>query len=594
MRSAFWSLGLIWQQASSSLIASIACTLLQGFVPAAYALAIRGLINGATAATAGGGAAIEPFWFWLAAAFAVSLIDALAASLQQLASERLRLDLSLHANERVMRHAAKLDLAYFEHAANRETIEQVQRDPGRRLHQFFVETQRALLALIQIVGLLGVLVWLEPLLLLIMPVLAMPLLLFQLRFSENRFRLEQSRGLKLRAGRYFLRKLTTPHTVGEIQALGIGSLLAERFTKIVRELRDEDLLLQKQQVLAAILFASAATVAFYLVFAHVAHQVVSGVHSVGDLAVFGGAVARLRSSLAGGVRAAALAREQNLYNGVLRGFLAAQPGVVDRAGPAARSESLDGRIEVRNLSFTYPGTAEPALRDVSFEIAPGETVAIVGENGSGKSTLTKLLARLYDASRGTILLDGELIERLPLATVRREISLLMQDFGRYEASAAENIAFGDWDRLRRDRAEVEEVADRTGVAAMVGHLPAGLDTPLGRELGAYDLSGGQWQRLAIARALAHGGAVLILDEPSSNIDAQAEHDLLAAVAAVSRARTTIIVSHRFSTLRLADRILVMHRGTLAEEGTHDSLIAADGHYARLYRLHETYRMPRDG
>lgn len=599
--AALWSLQLIWAAGRGYVLLILACTLLQGLVPAGFALALRGLIDGAAAMLGGTEGAFAILLPWLFLAFAISLIDSLTALVEQFASERLRLDLTLQANDRVLRHAARLDLPYFEHPDSREAIEQVQRDPGRKLHQFFGEIQRTALAGIQVAGLMAVLVWLEPYILLAVPLLAVPFFITQWRFALGRFRIEQSRALKRRMTRYFLRKLTVPESAGEIQLLGIGSLLAGRFTAVMRELRDQDAVLQRDQLFATGLFAVFSTVLFYLLFAHVAYQVAIGNHTVGDLAVFGGAVARLRTALTSGIRAAALAHEQNLYNRVLRDFLMSQPRVRDAGASAGASAperqsdlaepaALRGAIEVRDLEFAYPGSDTPVLRRLSLSIAPGETVAIVGENGSGKSTLSKLLTRLYDPDRGAILIDGRPITDYPICTLRRNIALMVQNFGRYEASAAENIAYGDWERLSRDRDALVTLAEATGTRAMVAHLPAGIDTPLGRELGEHDLSGGQWQRIALARTLARRSPILILDEPTSNIDAKAEHELFSSLAAAAERRTTIIISHRFSTLRLADRILVMHAGRIAEEGTHASLLAANGQYARLYRMHEHYRI----
>jgi ATP-binding cassette subfamily B protein len=212
-------------------------------------------------------------------------------------------------------------------------------------------------------------------------------------------------------------------------------------------------------------------------------------------------------------------------------------------------------------------------------------VALVGENGAGKSTVAKLISRLYDPDRGRILFDGIDLRAWDLDHLYHQISCVFQNYGRYEATVAENIAFGDWGAMLGDRARIEAVARLANVDDMVRAMPQGYDTLIGRMFGDYDLSGGQWQRLAVARAFARDAALLILDEPTSNLDARAEYDVFSRFRELAHGRTTVLISHRFSTVRMADRILVLAAGRIVESGTHKALIARGGHYASLYELH---------
>jgi ABC-type multidrug transport system fused ATPase/permease subunit len=237
------------------------------------------------------------------------------------------------------------------------------------------------------------------------------------------------------------------------------------------------------------------------------------------------------------------------------------------------------------VTFTYSGPNEPALKDISLYIKPGETVALVGENGAGKTTLVKLIARLYDPDEGSILFDGVDVKELSLVSLHSKISFVFQTFGRYEATVGENIAYGDLRKVMDDTEKIEQIARLAGVHNMIQAMPQGYNTMLGRIFGEYNPSEGQWQQIALARAFARHAVLLILDEPTSNLDARSEYELFSRFQEVAQGRTTILISHRFSTVSMADRILVMDKGQIVEQGTHQGLITQGGHYASLYRLH---------
>jgi ATP-binding cassette subfamily B protein len=371
--------------------------------------------------------------------------------------------------------------------------------------------------------------------------------------------------------------------VGEVRMLGLAPLLIDKFRALMAEFRDQDRHTYRRGFDGSTLFVVLTTTAIYALFARVALRVLGGSLTLGDLAVFGGATTRLRNTLQSAVQSISSTMERMLYITNVIDFLALEPQVTTKGGPAPAVRAAD--IELRDVTFHYPGMAERALDRVSIHIAAGETVALVGENGAGKSTLVKLIAGLYEPDEGSVLFGGVDLREIDRDDLHRRIAFVFQSFGRYETSATENIAYGDWQNMLLDPERVKRIAALAGVDEMIRSLPRGYDTLIGRSFGEHELSGGQWQSIAVARAFARDAALLILDEPTSNLDARAEYNLFRRFQELASGRTTIIISHRFSTVRVADRILVMEKGTVVESGSHDELMARAGGYKQLYDLH---------
>ncbi len=270
-------------------------------------------------------------------------------------------------------------------------------------------------------------------------------------------------------------------------------------------------------------------------------------------------------------------------------MLEAPPDLPVSATPQPTPRPIRAGITFEHVAFTYPGRLEPVLADISFHLDPDECLALVGHNGAGKTTIVKLLLRLYDPTEGRILLDGVDLRDYDLNDLRREIGVVFQDFVRYELTAGENIGAGCIEALH-DSARLLTAAARAGAEPLLQALPQGLATPLGRQFGGRELSGGEWQKLALARAFMRDAQLLVLDEPTAALDVVTEHDLYTRFHELTRGNMTLLISHRFSTVRMADRILYLADGTIREEGSHAELLARDGEYARLYRLQaELYR-----
>jgi ATP-binding cassette, subfamily B, bacterial len=555
--------------------------------PAGVALSVRGLVNVVSDGLAGtSGFQPEAIYLWLLVGFAMTFGMVVTGSVSTYLGRRFETELSYRLPLDILRHAQTMAFARFENPQFRDALTRAQQDPAAKVAQTLAFTLDLLTKGIQVLSLLAILFVIEPTLFVLLLPIGIPYLVFQWRLSRRQFAEMDSRIEKQRWIDYYTVTLGSDDQGAEIKLLKLGPLLIERCRLLLAEFCNLLRSYQRAAFLGNLTFALLSVVAVYIAMGRAAFSIIDGRHTIGDLAIYGSAATQLRSLVESSIAVVARLRLQLLHVGNVLDFLEQEPEPARRA--TSRRVALVGRIEFRDVTFAYPGATKATLSSLSFSIAPGETVALVGDNGAGKTTVAKLIAGLYDPTGGTILFDGVDIRELDTDDLRRQVGCLFQHFGRYAATAADNIAFGDWERLLDDGPRIEAVARSAGVHDLIQSMPQGYGTLLGRSFGQYQPSGGEWQQVATARAMAREARILILDEPTANLDIDTEYRIFLRFRALAEGRTVLLISHRFSTVRMANRILVLEAGQLIENGSHEALMKLGGRYATLYDLHRRH------
>ncbi|WP_374623477.1 ABC transporter ATP-binding protein [Devosia sp.] len=483
----------------------------------------------------------------------------------------------------LMQHAARLDLKHFEQSEYQDSLERARRQAASRstvISQLFGQAQAVITALALAAGLFLY----APLLIALLAIALVPAVWGEFKFNRLAYWISHHRSPERRQLEYLRQVGASAESAKEIKLFGLGGFLSDRFRVLSDQILVENRDLSIRRALQTGGLATLSTVTYYAAYAYIVWRTLNGDFTIGDLVFLATSFNQLNGYLQQILIGFTQIAGQSLYLDDLFSFFEIRPAITDPATPRPFPVPLRTGIVFDNVGFRYPGSERWAVRGLSFAVPAGETLALVGENGAGKTTIVKLITRLYDPDEGKITIDGIDIRDFALADLRTHIGAIFQDFLRYSFSAADNIGVGRIEAAA-DRDRVVAAATQSLADPVIRGLPEGYEQMLGRTFAkGHDLSGGEWQKLAIARAYMRDAEIIILDEPTAALDARAEAEVFTRFKNLAEGTTAVLISHRFSTVRMADRIVVLADGAVAESGTHAELMATRGRYAELFEL----------
>lgn len=576
-------LKLIWETSPSLTITNSILRIIQAAIPLAALFAGKLIIDEVLELINTGSEDYAQLWLYVGIELGLALLSDLLNRGISLVDALLGDLFSNESSVRLMEQAARLDLPQFENSAFYDKLARARQQTTGRvvlMSQLLTQVQDTISILFLGAGL----VVFNPWLILLLILAVVPSFLSETYFNRYSYSLTRSWTPERRELDYLRYIGASDETAKEIKIFGLNSFLTSRFSNTADRYYQVNRKLAIRRAIWGGVFNTLGTIGYYVAYVVIILQAISGVISVGDLTFLAGSFSRLRSSLQRILSRFSTIAQSALYLQDYFDFLAIEPKIISPEQALPMPETIQEGFTFENVGFKYPGSETWAVRGLSFRLRAGEKLALVGENGAGKTTLAKLIARLYDPSEGRILLDGKDVRQYDLEALRRAVGVIFQDYVRFQLPVYENIAIGKIDE-RENRPRIETAAHQSLADSVVAKLENGYDQQLGRRFqGGVELSGGEWQKVALGRAYMRDAQVIILDEPTAALDARAEYEVFERFAELTKDKSAVIISHRFSTVRMADRILVLKKGEMVQIGSHEALMAEEGLYRELFSL----------
>jgi ATP-binding cassette subfamily B protein len=576
-------LNIVWRSGRGVVTAGLLLRVLASLQPIALLAVGKYIIDSIYRILSQHQAVPQRLWWLVAAEFALAVLGNMLARGIDYTDSLLADKYTRHVSIEVMRHAAELDLLTYEDPLFYDRLERARVQATDRLAMIQM-LGRLIQQVLTTVTLSVSIIYFSPWLLLLLIAGVIPAFVGETHFAFLGYA-KNFRQTPVRRQLDYLRVLGgSKEAAKELKLFGLSNFLTERFTRLSDGIYEENVALSRRKLLAGALLSIVGTLGYYSAYVYVIWRTVTGALTLGSLTLLSGAILQASSNIQQIFSTLSGVADQALFLTDLLAFFEMKPTIRSQPNALPAPRPIMRGFEFRNVSFAYPGSPRLILRNLNFSLRPGERVALIGENGEGKTTIVKLITRLYDPTEGQVLLDGIDLREYELEDLYREIGVIFQDFMRYEMTARENIATGRIDALGNTE-EIVAAAHKSLADSVVAKLPGKYEQQLGRRFETgVDLSGGEWQKLALARAYLRDAQLLVLDEPTAALDARSEFEVFERFAELTEGKMALFISHRFSTVRMADRIVVLAGGSIAEEGNHQQLMALGGRYAEMFEL----------
>jgi len=574
---------MVWDAAPAVVGSSLLFRFMAGAVPIAMLGVTRRIIDSIYLVTSHQKPLIAGFWLLVALEFVLASLGIILARLIDFCDTVLNQRYTSYVNTRIMRHAATLDLTSYEDPLFYDKLDRARVQGADRIGMI-QESGQLIQELITTATLAAGIYLISPWILLALITCVVPAFLGETHFAFLGYSLNVQQTPARRELDYLRLLGASKESAKEQKLFGLGPFFVGRYATISDELHRQNVILARRKLFVGSLLSLIGTIGYYGTYAFGIHQTVTGALTLGTLTFLAGAIAGASTNMQAFFSTFSHIADHALFLTDLIEFLSVRPKICSKPDCLPGPRPIRQGFEFKNVSFGYPGRSKLVLENVNFRLEPGERIALVGGNGQGKTTIVKLLTRLYDVTSGHIFLDGVDLRDYDVDGLLKEIAVIFQDFMRYEMTASENIAMGRIEE-RDNPFRIRAAALKSLAEEVVHKLPKRYDQMLGcRFSGGVDLSGGEWQKMALARAYLRDAQLLILDEPTAALDARSEHEVFERFAELTEGKMSLLISHRFSTVRMADRILVLKNGTIAEQGPHYQLIRSGGCYAEMFEL----------